>query len=81
MLPLVIPAEPVPRTAVAMMVRVAARLRKANRRPFLDASANAEAFGVATPASPPLAHRRIARSPAARLAPVEDRQQPRLSQV
>jgi hypothetical protein len=46
-------------------VRVARSLRKA--------SANADAFGANTPAFPALAHRRIARSPAARLT------QPRLS--
>jgi hypothetical protein len=42
-------------------------------RPLRKASANADAFGANTPAFPALAHRRIARSPAARL------NQPRLS--
>jgi hypothetical protein len=36
-------------------------------RPLRKASANADAFGVNTPAFPALAHRRIGRSPAARL--------------
>jgi hypothetical protein len=46
---MVIPMEPAPRTAVVMIVRVARPRCKAD----LDASANAEAFGVATPAFPP----------------------------